>query len=114
MTIVRSKKTDTLIITSAINPVLEAPGVNITDPQLRLFQLCCCVVGWSQTEAIRTIIVCDNTLPKYDFEPLKQLADTAGKKIEFLPFQAIDVRLKTKEKVMERARSSGTSLNMAS
>jgi hypothetical protein len=80
------KTTDTLIVVSSINPVLDAPAVMITDPATRLFQLCCSLIAWSLTPVLRSVILSDNTLPEYDFIPLQRLMEHTGKKLEVLTF----------------------------
>lgn len=78
--------TNTLIVTSALNPVSEAPGVGIIDPEERLYQLCCSLLCWCEEPDIRNIIICDNTNPKNDLSSLQQLMESKGKKSEILLF----------------------------
>lgn len=68
------------------------------DPQVRLFQLCCSVISWLGTDAIRNIVICDNTLPDYDFQPLRRLAKESGKNIEILTFPGDREEVKKKGK----------------
>ena len=82
----RKKIANTLIITSSVNPVLTAPEVEITDPETRLFQLCCSVVSWSQVEGIEKMILCDNSAPNYNFQALTDMVSQAGKTLEILTF----------------------------
>ena len=68
--------TNTLIITSALHPVFEAPGVREVELGDRLFQLCCSVLSWCTEPVVNNIIVCDNTDPQIDFTPLKMLMES--------------------------------------
>lgn len=90
--------TDTLIMGSSINPVKEAPGVAITDPATRFFQLCCSLLCWSQTPVLRKIVLCDNTLPEYNFNPLLRLFENTGKKLEVLTFMGDRLQVAMKGK----------------
>ena len=93
--------TDTLIVTSSIHPVIEAPGVNIIEPSARLFQLCCSLISWADVPEINNFVLCDNTQPEYNFQPLQQLMEKNKKNFELFIFAG------DREKVAERGKGYG-------
>lgn len=78
--------TNTLIVTSSIHPVIEAPGVKITEPSERLFQLCCSLISWANVAEIKNVVLCDNSQPKYNFQPFRQLMEKKKKEFELFAF----------------------------
>lgn len=79
--------TDTLVITSCLQPASDVPFLSITDSNIRLKQLCCSILSWASEPAIKKIILCDNSDPKYDFAPLREVLDQHGKQSEVLLFE---------------------------
>lgn len=92
------RETDTLLVTSAINPALKSSEIGLVNPLDRLFQLCCSTICWLGTDAIKNIVICDNTLPDYDFLPLRRLAEKLGKNMEILTFSGNREEVKKKGK----------------
>ena len=92
---------NTLIVTSSILPVTEAAGVKIIDPSARLFQLCCSMVSWAGVPEINNIILCDNTQPEYNFQPLYALMKLKKKNLEVFTFAG------DRKKVAEKGKGYG-------
>ncbi|MDO9263423.1 MAG: hypothetical protein Q7U02_05620 [Desulfosalsimonadaceae bacterium] len=93
--------TETLIVTSSIHPVAEARGVRIIEPSARLFQLCCSLISWADVSEIKNVVLGDNTKPEYDFQPIRKLMESKGKKLEIFTFDG------DRKKVAERGKGYG-------
>lgn len=78
---------DTLVVTSALNPVTDAPKVSVVEPQVRLSQLCCSLLSWAKESAIQKVVLCDNSSPEYDFRYFQQIFEDSNKSFEVLSFQ---------------------------
>lgn len=79
---------DVILMTSAIG---SPPAfLKITDHDERWHQTLCGLVRWIRDTSARTIVLCDGTMPTYDFSKVEKFAAENGKTIEILKFQESD------------------------
>ncbi len=75
---------DVIVITSAIYPAPDVFMLEITDPQIRLLQTYCGLLGWIQETDATRIVICDNTAPPSIFNPIISVAESSGIDLEVL------------------------------
>jgi hypothetical protein len=82
-----NNNTDTLIVTSTIQPSEKVPYLSLTDPQQRLFQTYCSLICWIKETIIKKIVLCDNSAAYGAFTGIASLAEQYNKSLEILVFR---------------------------
>jgi len=78
---------DTVVITSAIYPAPDVYKLKITDPEIRLMQTYCGLLGWMQETDVTRIVICDNTAPPSIFSPIISVAESSDIDLEVLHYK---------------------------
>lgn len=76
---------DVLLMGSAIKTPTAFQA--ITDQDERLLQTLCGLIRWIRDTSVRTIVLCDGTMPGYDFSRIRAFAAEHGKTLEVLLFE---------------------------
>jgi|GEM_PF-1208046 len=83
---------DVILMTSAIG---SPPSfLKITNHEERLHQTLCSLVRWIRDTSARTIVLCDGTMPPFDFSKVLKFAEEHGKTLEVIIFKESDNYLK--------------------
>lgn len=75
---------ETLVVTSAVRTTDRY--LVVKDHDTRLAQLVCGLLCWITRSRVRSIVLCDNTMPDAPFAALRSLAARHGKRLEVLLF----------------------------
>ena len=77
---------DTLVMTATFRPAPGTPGLVVTDERRRALHYLCALVSWARPARVRRIVFGENSNTTFDFLPVQQYLEAAGKEVEFLVF----------------------------
>lgn len=77
---------ETLVMTATFRPAVDTPGLVVCDERERTLQYLCALVSWTRPAHVRRIVFGENSNTAFDFSPVVQYVEAAGKEIEVLVF----------------------------